>query len=100
VIKNKPYPKSRFCRGVPGAFRCRHARALVRAPICAAAPRWHGTTDAPRRTGRPAESMGLLPHIFNALRRKGYRLPTPVQRKAIPLIMAGACFGSELGAPD
>ncbi len=25
VIKNKPYPKSRFCRGVPGA----HARALL-----------------------------------------------------------------------
>ena len=35
------------------------------------------------------ECMGLLPQLFNALRRKGYRLPTPVQRKAIPHIMAG-----------
>jgi len=25
VIKNKPYPKSRYCRGVPGA--CRRAWA-------------------------------------------------------------------------
>jgi len=55
---------------------------------CAAAPRAHGVADTALL---PAESMGLLPLIFNALRRKGYRLPTPVQRKAIPLIMAGAC---------
>ena len=37
------------------------------------------------------EAFGLHPPIYNALRRKGYRLPTPVQRKAIPLVMAGAC---------
>ena len=33
--------------------------------------------------------MNLHPPLFHALRRKGYRLPTPVQRKTIPLIMAG-----------
>ena len=38
---------------------------------------------------RCAESMNLHPPLFHALRRKGYRLPTPVQRKTIPLIMAG-----------
>lgn len=39
---------------------------------------------------RNAESMGLHQPLFAALRRKGYRLPTPVQRKTIPLILAGA----------
>jgi len=39
--------------------------------------------------------MQLHPPLFNALRRKGYRLPTPVQRKTIPLIMAGAWRGRE-----
>jgi ATP-dependent RNA helicase DDX54/DBP10 len=34
--------------------------------------------------------MGLHQPLFAALRRKGYRLPTPVQRKTIPLILAGA----------
>ena len=44
-------------------------------------------------TLRCAESMGLLPPLFNALRRKGFRIPTPVQRKAIPLVLAGALHG-------
>jgi ATP-dependent RNA helicase DDX54/DBP10 len=33
--------------------------------------------------------MNLLPDILRAVKRKGYRLPTPIQRKAIPLSLAG-----------
>ena len=36
------------------------------------------------------ESMEFLtPEIFRAIKRKGYRLPTPIQRKAMPLVMTG-----------
>ena len=35
------------------------------------------------------ESMDLPPDIFRAIKRKGYRLPTPIQRKAIPVISTG-----------
>ncbi|UPR04885.1 DEAD-box ATP-dependent RNA helicase [Chloropicon primus] len=35
------------------------------------------------------ENMNLLPDILRAVKRKGYRLPTPIQRKAIPLAKAG-----------
>ena len=36
------------------------------------------------------ESMDLLPEVFRAVKRKGSRIPTPIQRKAIPIAMAGA----------
>jgi ATP-dependent RNA helicase DDX54/DBP10 len=36
------------------------------------------------------ESMDLLPEVFRAVKRKGYRIPTPIQRKAIPVALAGA----------
>ena len=36
------------------------------------------------------ESMDLLPDVFRAVKRKGYRIPTPIQRKSIPVAMAGA----------
>jgi len=35
------------------------------------------------------ENMNLKPEILRAIKRKGYRLPTPIQRKAIPLAKAG-----------
>jgi hypothetical protein len=34
-----------------------------------------------------AESMGLCPWLIRAIRRKGYRLPTPIQRRTIPIIL-------------
>ena len=34
--------------------------------------------------------MGLHPTVLRAIRRKGYRLPTPIQRRALPLVLAGA----------
>ncbi len=36
-----------------------------------------------------AETMGLGPMTLKGIKRKGYRLPTPIQRRAIPLVMAG-----------
>ena len=35
------------------------------------------------------QSMGLSPYIYRSVMRKGYRVPTPIQRKAIPPILAG-----------
>ncbi|KAI8141774.1 P-loop containing nucleoside triphosphate hydrolase protein [Fennellomyces sp. T-0311] len=35
------------------------------------------------------QSMGLSHQIFKAILHKGYKVPTPIQRKSIPLIMQG-----------
>ncbi|KAJ7518014.1 hypothetical protein O6H91_21G050900 [Diphasiastrum complanatum] len=35
------------------------------------------------------ESMGLSPSVFRGVKRKGYRVPTPIQRKTLPRILAG-----------
>lgn len=31
--------------------------------------------------------MGISEPVLKAIRRKGYRLPTPIQRRSLPLIM-------------
>lgn len=33
--------------------------------------------------------LGLLPEILKGITKKGYKQPTPIQRKAIPLIFNG-----------
>lgn len=35
------------------------------------------------------QSFGLSNPVFKAIQHKGYRIPTPIQRKAIPIIMEG-----------
>ncbi|OWM85148.1 hypothetical protein CDL15_Pgr027935 [Punica granatum] len=35
------------------------------------------------------ESLGLSPNVYNGVKRKGYRVPTPIQRKTMPLILSG-----------
>ena len=35
------------------------------------------------------ESFNLSNPIFKAIKKKGYNMPTPIQRKAIPVIMEG-----------
>ncbi|KAL3641717.1 putative DEAD-box ATP-dependent RNA helicase 29 [Castilleja foliolosa] len=35
------------------------------------------------------ESLGLSQNIYNGVKRKGYNVPTPIQRKTMPLILAG-----------
>ncbi|XP_068656787.1 putative DEAD-box ATP-dependent RNA helicase 29 isoform X2 [Aristolochia californica] len=36
------------------------------------------------------ESMNLSPIVFRGIKRKGYIVPTPIQRKTMPLILASA----------
>eukprot|EP00268_Persea_americana_P013770 TRINITY_DN1611_c0_g1_i4.p1 TRINITY_DN1611_c0_g1~~TRINITY_DN1611_c0_g1_i4.p1 ORF type:complete len:788 (+),score=170.54 TRINITY_DN1611_c0_g1_i4:1861-4224(+) len=36
------------------------------------------------------ESLDLIPTVFRGIKRKGYRVPTPIQRKTMPLILSGA----------
>ena len=36
-----------------------------------------------------SETMGFGPMVMKGIRRKGYRLPTPIQRKAMPFILQG-----------
>ncbi|KAJ3383176.1 ATP-dependent RNA helicase dbp10 [Lobulomyces angularis] len=35
------------------------------------------------------QSMGLCAPLFKAIQHKGYKIPTPIQRKSIPVIMEG-----------
>lgn len=35
----------------------------------------------------PADTLNLSEPVLKAIRRKGYRLPTPIQRKTLPLIL-------------
>jgi ATP-dependent RNA helicase DDX54/DBP10 len=37
-----------------------------------------------------AESMAFSVDILRGIKRKGYQLPTPIQRKAMPAILAGS----------
>ncbi|KAL2892263.1 putative DEAD-box ATP-dependent RNA helicase 29 [Bienertia sinuspersici] len=36
------------------------------------------------------ESLNLSYNVYRAIKRKGYRVPTPIQRETMPLILAGA----------
>lgn len=36
------------------------------------------------------ESLGLCLEVYRGVKRKGYRVPTPIQRKTMPLILSGA----------
>lgn len=47
--------------------------------------------QAAKRRSKPGtfEAMGFEPWLLRAIRRKGYSLPTPIQRKAMPLILQG-----------
>ena len=42
-----------------------------------------------RSSGGGFQSFSLLPFLFKGVMRLGYQLPTPVQRKVIPLLLAG-----------
>jgi ATP-dependent RNA helicase DDX54/DBP10 len=36
------------------------------------------------------ESLGLSPDVYRGIKRKGYKVPTPIQRKTMPLILSGS----------
>jgi ATP-dependent RNA helicase DDX54/DBP10 len=35
------------------------------------------------------QSYNLMPELFKAITAKGYNLPTPIQRRAIPIVLQG-----------
>jgi ATP-dependent RNA helicase DDX54/DBP10 len=39
--------------------------------------------------GKAFQTMGLRPHIFRAVMARGYQIPSPIQRKTIPLVLEG-----------
>ncbi|KAI4305795.1 hypothetical protein L6164_029138 [Bauhinia variegata] len=36
------------------------------------------------------ESLGLSPNVYKGIKRKGYKVPTPIQRKTMPIILSGS----------
>ncbi|XP_010537323.1 PREDICTED: putative DEAD-box ATP-dependent RNA helicase 29 [Tarenaya hassleriana] len=36
------------------------------------------------------ESLNLSPNVYRGIKQKGYRVPTPIQRKTMPIILSGA----------
>jgi ATP-dependent RNA helicase DDX54/DBP10 len=38
---------------------------------------------------RGFESLGLSLPVYRVVKKKGYQVPTPIQRKTLPLVMAG-----------
>jgi len=48
-----------------------------------------GKGVAKKGKGGGFETMGLTYPVLNAIKRRGYKVPTPIQRKTIPLAMAG-----------
>ncbi|KAK5165591.1 ATP-dependent RNA helicase dbp10 [Saxophila tyrrhenica] len=47
-----------------------------------------GDGKAAKKTGA-FQSMGLNAHLLKAIQRKGFTVPTPIQRKTIPMILDG-----------
>lgn len=50
----------------------------------------HASRCGREQCASPAESMGFTVDILRGIKRKGYQLPTPIQRRAMPAILAGA----------
>ena len=42
-----------------------------------------------RRKGNGFQSLGLSKNTFGGVMRMGYKVPTPIQRKTLPLVLAG-----------
>lgn len=36
------------------------------------------------------ESLNLSPDVYRGIKRKGYKVPTPIQRKTMPIILSGS----------
>lgn len=46
-----------------------------------------GLKGAASKKGRGFQSMGLNSHLLKAITKKGFSVPTPIQRKTIPLLL-------------
>ncbi|CAH8488338.1 unnamed protein product [Schistosoma rodhaini] len=65
------------CDNVDDDFDISEARQLVK------------TMNRKNRKAGGFQSMGLSVATFNGIIKKGYKIPTPIQRKAIPIILSG-----------
>ncbi|XP_021760931.1 putative DEAD-box ATP-dependent RNA helicase 29 [Chenopodium quinoa] len=50
----------------------------------------HKEKASKKAKGGGFESLRLSPNVFNGIKRKGYKVPTPIQRKTMPIILAGS----------
>ncbi|KAK4574583.1 ATP-dependent RNA helicase dbp10 [Recurvomyces mirabilis] len=48
-----------------------------------------GIDGKKKKAGAAFQSMGLNTHLLKAIARKGFTVPTPIQRKTVPLILDG-----------
>ncbi|VDP53456.1 unnamed protein product [Schistosoma curassoni] len=65
------------CDNADDDFGISEARQLVK------------TRNRKNRKSGGFQSMGLSAATFNGIMKKGYKIPTPIQRKAIPMILSG-----------
>ncbi len=59
--------------------------AAASAPL----PKSDAKSKFKKKKGGGFQCMNLLPAVYQAIRAKGYNLPTPIQRKTIPKILSG-----------
>ena len=48
-----------------------------------------GSEAKKKSSGGGFQSYNLSPELFKAIQQKGYSLPTPIQRRAIPILLQG-----------
>ncbi|XP_061173182.1 ATP-dependent RNA helicase DDX54-like [Saccostrea echinata] len=51
--------------------------------------KWMTEQNRKKKKSGGFQSMGLSHSVYKGIMRKGYKIPTPIQRKTIPLIMEG-----------
>eukprot|EP00985_Skeletonema_marinoi_P022726 scaffold14664_cov118-Skeletonema_marinoi.AAC.1 len=47
------------------------------------------TKSKSKNSGGGFESLNLSPAVFSGIKKLGYRTPTPVQRKSLPVLLSG-----------
>jgi ATP-dependent RNA helicase DDX54/DBP10 len=48
------------------------------------------STKNKSKNGNGFESLNLSPPVFAGIKKLGYRTPTPVQRKSLPILLTGS----------
>eukprot|EP00316_Scyphosphaera_apsteinii_P005000 CAMPEP_0119331198 /NCGR_PEP_ID=MMETSP1333-20130426/80080_1 /TAXON_ID=418940 /ORGANISM="Scyphosphaera apsteinii, Strain RCC1455" /LENGTH=266 /DNA_ID=CAMNT_0007340741 /DNA_START=39 /DNA_END=836 /DNA_ORIENTATION=+ len=46
-------------------------------------------SEPKKKGGGGFQTMGLSPAVYRSVMRKGYKIPTPIQRRSVPAILAG-----------
>src|SRR5512141_984663 len=66
-----------------------HPRPDPDSPPALTGPRIRGRASSGAFTPMSFSALGLAPELLRAVAAQGYTDPTPVQRQAIPLVLAG-----------